>query len=143
MDIPTSASTVITCTKSEFAFYLGKAFAPVTALSPDQFSELSEVVDGLVRQSNQHRGTFTGYSAYLDCQFTVTPDAADVITIPAVTETQRTEARGAARATVRYVKDSLNIVLSDSERLTVQALDELSDRLKAAAGHLRIAHGER
>lgn len=69
-----TAQTTITCTKSQFAFYLGKAFVPVTALSPDQFSELSEVIDGLVRQADEHRGTFTGHSAYLDLDFTVYPE---------------------------------------------------------------------
>lgn len=192
----TTGTTIptITCTKSQFGPRLSAMFY---ACAPDgAVAELVTVIDGLVRVAREHQGTFTGYNAYLDLAFTVTPDEdprnpatvhfqgrdgellcgtpardldeqhhrtvmsyhdadatcercntlaqqvieTDEITIPAVTDTQRSQARGAARATVRYVKDSLNIVLSDSDRLTASALTEMSERLAAAAGHLRIAN---
>jgi len=65
-----TASTTITCTKSEFRGRLTDEFVST--------SELDEVVDGLVRQANEHRGTFEGYSAYLDCDFIVTPDGDEI-----------------------------------------------------------------
>lgn len=78
MDIPTTTSTVITCTKSKFgdALRLAHAVALSDTTGAVDKAELNEVIDGLVRQADQHRGTFTGYNAYLDCQFTVVPDDA-------------------------------------------------------------------
>jgi hypothetical protein len=53
---------------------LRNRYATGVVIDQAQADELDEVIDGLVRQADQRRGTYTGYSAYLDCQFTVTPD---------------------------------------------------------------------
>lgn len=70
----TNADTTITCTKSEFAAKLHDEYQRGIVIDRRQADELDEVIDGLVRQADQHRGTFTGYNAYLDLDFTVTPD---------------------------------------------------------------------
>ena len=67
-----TASTTITCTKSEFGPRLSAEF--VTPAPNHAVADVVVVVDGLVRQANAHRGVFTGHSAYLDLDFTVTPD---------------------------------------------------------------------
>jgi hypothetical protein len=67
-------TTTITCIKSEFRANLRNHYATGVVIDKAQADELDEVIDGLVRQANEHRGTFEGYSAYLDCDFTVTPD---------------------------------------------------------------------
>jgi hypothetical protein len=72
-------TTTITCIKSEFRANLRNHYATGVVIDKAQADELDEVIDGLVRQANKHRGTFEGYSAYLDCDFTVTPDEADEI----------------------------------------------------------------
>jgi hypothetical protein len=74
-----TASTTITCTKSEFRANLRNHYATGVVIDKTQADELDEVIDGLVLQANEHRGTFEGHSAYLDCDFTVTPDEADEI----------------------------------------------------------------
>lgn len=73
------------------------------------------------------------------------------ITIPAVTDAQRIEAREAAVATVLHARSGLGLMASTllrtpSDHGVVRAaandLRALADRLEAAAGHLRIASGE-
>lgn len=68
------ARTVITCTKSEFHTRLRNAFATGIVFDRAQSDELDQVIEGLVRQAEQRGGAYSGYNAYLDCQFTVMPD---------------------------------------------------------------------
>lgn len=69
-----TATTTITCTKSEFSKRLFEAFiAPVRDTERDT-GELNEVICGLVVQANGHQGMFSGHSAYLNLDFTVHPD---------------------------------------------------------------------
>ena len=153
-------TTKITCTKSEFSQVLAVEFVGAT-------SEMQDVIDGLVRQANAHRGVFTGHSAYLDLDFTVTPDDPSMancavcggspayparnciasfhdsaeIVIPAVTGAQRDQAHRAAYDTAHNVGTEL---LSDvmAMALSPDRLEDLGAALYAAAGHLRIADGE-
>lgn len=69
-----STTITITCTKSEFGARLRNEFVNGAIDARANVAELNEVIDGLVKQANNHRGTFAGHSAYLDCDFTVTPD---------------------------------------------------------------------
>lgn len=68
-----TATTTITCTKSQFREALVTEYQHNVTFDE---GTLDEVIDGLVRQANEHRGTFEGHSAYLDLDFTVTPDDA-------------------------------------------------------------------
>jgi hypothetical protein len=72
----TKAMTTITCIKSEFAHRLRQAYPRGIVIDARAANELNEVIEGLVKQANEHRGTFSGHSAYLDLDFTVTPDKA-------------------------------------------------------------------
>jgi hypothetical protein len=69
-------TTTITCTKSTFrsALTLDHAVALSDTSGTVDVAELTKVIDGLVEQANQHRGVFEGHSAYLDCDFIVSPD---------------------------------------------------------------------
>lgn len=160
-----TASTTITCTKSEFAKRLRAEFRNERTAERWSGLELDEVIAGLVRQADAHRGVFTGHSAYLDCDFIVTPDDPSMancavcggspayparnciasfhdsaeIVIPAVTGAQRGQARIAVRGTMRDVRTSLAGMLEGAFTLSPEGLDDLADRLHAAAGHLRIA----
>jgi hypothetical protein len=67
-------TTTITCTKSEFATALKAKFGDGINDIRNDSAELIEIIDGLVRQANEHRGIFEGHSAYLDCDFVVSPD---------------------------------------------------------------------
>jgi hypothetical protein len=70
-----TASTTITCTKSEFADALKAEFAGAwDAMRQDDYAEFQGVCDGLVKEADNHRGTFEGYNAYLDLDYIVTPD---------------------------------------------------------------------
>lgn len=60
---------VIECTKGEFIDHLRQAFEDLYWTTDGR-----EVIDGLVRQANEHRGVFEGHSAYLDCDFIAYPD---------------------------------------------------------------------
>lgn len=155
------AQTQITCTKSEFAKRLRAEFRNEHTAERWSGLELDEVIDGLVRQANAHAGVFTGHSAYLDLDFTVSPDwpteteiaanykalnmadSPDEITTPAVTDAQRGQERIAVRGTMRDVRTSLAGMLEGAFTLSPEGLDALADRLRAAAGHLRIAAGAR
>jgi hypothetical protein len=72
--IPT---TTIICTKSEFADLLRTEFGDGKNDIRNDSTELIEVIDGLVRQANEHRGVFEGYNAYLDLAFKIRPDKTD------------------------------------------------------------------
>jgi hypothetical protein len=144
----------ITCTKSKFRENLRNRYVTGVVIDRAQADELDEVIDGLVRQADEHRGTFTGHSAYLDLDFTVTPDSAapdcpvcategnagEHHNIPAVTDAQRTEARDAAHKTIDSVRSALAANDGPFDRINADRLEDLGAMLYAAAGHLRIAN---
>lgn len=68
------AATTITCTKAEFLTRLTALFVEPVRGSEYDTLELREILNGLAVQADQHRGTFSGYNAYLDLEFIVTPD---------------------------------------------------------------------
>lgn len=65
-------TTRIECTKDEFKATLIAEFGPLWENLPQRDNaEFLEVIDGLVEQANNTRGTFRGYNAYLDLDFEV------------------------------------------------------------------------
>lgn len=65
-------TTMIECTKDEFRAALLAEFGPLWENLPQRDNrEFMEVIDGLVRQANNTRGTFRCHSAYLDADFEV------------------------------------------------------------------------
>jgi hypothetical protein len=70
-----TASTTIRCTKSELAAALKTEFAGAWEAMPQRdYAEFQEHCDGIVRQANNHRGTFLAHDAYLDCDLVIAPD---------------------------------------------------------------------
>lgn len=130
----------IECTKAEFRDELIALFDAERGEAPTQ--QDMEIIDGLVRQADAMRGTFRGSNAVLSVDFEVGGIRDEQITIPAVTDAQREQARIAVRGTMRDVRTSLAGMLEGAFTLSPEGLESLAERLNAAAGHLRIAKGE-
>lgn len=72
----TTPTSEIICTKSQFRAALAHEFAAVMADTAEvNMSEVREAIDELVRQADNTRGVFSGYSDYLDLAYVVAPDA--------------------------------------------------------------------